>query len=86
MGTSPLRRSGCGRDGRLDETRLESYRKLGEELAGQPSEAERREAKRQFSRRSRSRLTHARGARTMAGGIAEAGPLTRTSGPPTLSQ
>jgi ribosome biogenesis GTPase len=35
-------------DGRLDETRLESYRKLGEELAGQPSEAERREAKRQF--------------------------------------
>jgi ribosome biogenesis GTPase len=35
-------------DGRLDETRLESYRKLGEELAGQPSEADRRETKRQF--------------------------------------
>jgi ribosome biogenesis GTPase len=34
--------------GDLDEARLGSYRKLGEELAGQPSEADRREAKRQF--------------------------------------
>jgi ribosome biogenesis GTPase len=35
-------------DGRLDATRLEGYRKLGDELAGQLTEAERREAKRQF--------------------------------------
>jgi ribosome biogenesis GTPase len=44
---------GCGvqaaiRAGELDVSRLRSYRRLGEELAGQPTEAERREAKRQF--------------------------------------
>jgi len=36
------------RAGDLDEARLRSYQRLGEELAGQPSEAEKREAKRLF--------------------------------------
>jgi ribosome biogenesis GTPase len=36
------------RAGDLDEARLRNYKRLGEELAGQPSEAEKREAKRQF--------------------------------------
>ncbi len=36
------------RAGDLDEARLLSFRRLGEELAEQPSEAERREAKRRF--------------------------------------
>ena len=36
------------RSGELDGGRLVSYRRLGEELAGQPTEADRREAKRQF--------------------------------------
>jgi ribosome biogenesis GTPase len=36
------------RHGNLDEARLAGYRRLKEELAGQPSEAEKREAKRQF--------------------------------------
>jgi ribosome biogenesis GTPase len=35
-------------DGRLDAARLEGYRKLGDELGSQLTEAERREAKRQF--------------------------------------
>jgi ribosome biogenesis GTPase len=36
------------RAGNLDEARLQSFRRLGTELAGQPTEAERREAKREF--------------------------------------
>ena len=36
------------RVGDLDEARLRSYRRLGQELAEQPSEVERREAKRRF--------------------------------------
>jgi ribosome biogenesis GTPase len=38
------------RAGELDESRLASYRRLGEELAGQPTEADRREAARQVSK------------------------------------
>ena len=54
------------RAGDLDESRLRSYRRLGEELADQPSEAEKREAKRQFFR-SIEIAAHARAKRRDTG-------------------
>ena len=50
------------RAGDLDESRFLSYRRLGEELAGQPTEAEKREAKRQFFK-SMQIAAHARARR-----------------------
>jgi ribosome biogenesis GTPase len=54
------------RAGDLDEARLLSFRRLGEELAEQPSEAERREAKRQFFK-SIEVAAHARAKRKDSG-------------------
>jgi ribosome biogenesis GTPase / thiamine phosphate phosphatase len=50
------------RAGLLDESRLDSYRRLGQELAGQPTDADRREAARQAARAAEV-VAHARARR-----------------------